>query len=241
MSYTKYREDWKDGLAGGTAMSSDAFDHMEAGIAAAHDLVAEKADAVHTHVSADVTDATPFNDVDTIVKRDNEGGIAVTRVTGLSTATNATHAVPKSQLDSGLAGKADSTHTHVLADVTDLSTVGTSLATATDAQAALDVLGADSSGDVDTKVAAAVTTASGDATAKADTAVLTANSYTDTAVDYAPIELDFAVGSIPVRPDTSSTNRKVHWTGEAAAALPTNGTVSGGTAAAAPGDKIFEF
>lgn len=119
---------WVLGLSGGTAINDVNLNHMEQGIADAHDLAAAAADADHTHESADITDATSANVVDTLVKRDNQGGIAVTRVTGLSTATSNSAAVPKSQLDSGLAGKSDSTHTHdysatghahTAADVTD--------------------------------------------------------------------------------------------------------------------------
>lgn len=43
----------------------------------------------------------------------------------------------------------------------------------------------------------------------------------------------------PVRPDTSQTGQVVYWWGPSSATLPTTGTSSGGTRAAAPGDKVF--
>ena len=61
----------------------------------------------------------------------------------------------------------------------------------------------------------------------------------ETAVDYAPIDLEYNGTQWPIRPDTSGTNRKVYWWGPSSASLPNTGTSSGGTRAAAPGDRKF--
>lgn len=61
----------------------------------------------------------------------------------------------------------------------------------------------------------------------------------DAAVDQSPIDLEYDGSQWPVRPDTSGTNRKVYWWGPASAALANTGTTSGGTRAAAPGDRKF--
>lgn len=127
------QQTWALGLEGGTPLNSTRLNHMEAGIGEAHSLIADLALNNHTHVSADITDATSANSVNTIVKRDGTGFIAVTGVTGLSTATGSTQAVPKSQLDSAVAAKANTTyvdsqvatraaavHSHVIEDVASL-------------------------------------------------------------------------------------------------------------------------
>lgn len=238
MAYDK--QTWVLGIAGGTALNATRLNHMEQGIEDAHTLIADLATASHTHTSDEITDATSANVVDTIVKRDATGFIAVSGITGLSTATGNTQAVPKSQLDAAIAALAATSHTHTVDQVTNISTVGAQVATAATAEDARDALDVDSTTSVDTKTAAATATAATDATTKADAAQSAAAAYTDTAVDYAPIHRAFAVGSIPTRPNTSGTNRKVWWTGPAAAGLPTDGTAAGGTAAAAPGDIILE-
>jgi hypothetical protein len=43
----------------------------------------------------------------------------------------------------------------------------------------------------------------------------------------------------PVRPNTSGTSQRVYWWGPSATPVPTTGTASGGTRAAAPNDKVF--
>lgn len=241
MTYSKFHEDWKNGAQGGTAMSEAAWDHVEQGVKDAHDLIAEAATADHTHESADITDATSSNVVDTIVLRDNEGGFAATRITGLSTPTSNTAAANKAYVDAALVGSADSVHTHVIADITNVSAVGAELVVALTDSAARDALDVDSSAEVDTKVSTAQTAAATDATTKATDAELAANTYTDTAVDYAPIHLEYDGTQWPVRPDTSGTNRRCYWWGPSATPVPTTGTAAGGTRAAAPGDSIFEF
>lgn len=106
---------WVLGISGGTPLNDVRLNYMEQGIADAHSLIADLATATHTHVSADITDATASNVPSTIVERDSTGSIAVTAVSGLSTATGSTQAVPKSQLDSAIA-----THSHVIANVAGL-------------------------------------------------------------------------------------------------------------------------
>jgi hypothetical protein len=69
-----------------------------------------------------------------------------------------------------------------------------------------------------------------------DTAI---EASTATAVDFAPIDLEYDGTQWPVRPSTSGTNRRVYWWGPSADPVPTTGTASGGTRAAAPGDRVF--
>lgn len=110
MAYDK--QTWSEGVAGGTPLNPTRLNHMETGIDDAHTLISDLAAATHTHTSADITDATDVNTVNTLVKRGATGFIAVSGITGLSTATGLTQAVPKSQLDEGLAGKSNTSHTH---------------------------------------------------------------------------------------------------------------------------------
>lgn len=238
MAYTK--QTWVLGLAGGTPLNATRLNHMEQGIADAHTLIADLALANHTHTSAQITDATATNTVNTIVKRDATGFIAVSGITGLSTATGSTQAVPKSQLDAAIAGVSGTNHTHTASQISDSTTTGRSLLTAADALAGRTVLGVDSSTEVNTKDATTLSSAQSDATTKANNAETNAKAHADTRVDFAPIHLAHNGTSYPTRPNTSGTNRKVYWFGPASAALPTNGTATGGTAAAAPGDVIFE-
>lgn len=233
------QQTWVLGLAGGTPLNATRLNYMEQGIADAHTLIADLALNDHTHTSADITDATASNVVDTVVKRDGTGFIAVSGITGLSTATGSTQAVPKSQLDAAIAGVSGAAHTHVLADVTNVTATGTSLATALDAataRTAIDVPStAEVSSEIDSDVAAEATARtaaiSAEATAR-DAAIATAT-------DFMVIELHHDGTQWPVRPSTTGTNRKVQWVGPSASAIPTTGTSAGGTRAAAPTDKIF--
>lgn len=65
------------------------------------------------------------------------------------------------------------------------------------------------------------------------------NDSIDAAVNYAPIDLEYDGSQWPIRPDTSGTNRRVYWWGPSSSAVPTTGTLGGGTRAAAPGDRVF--
>ncbi|AID58846.1 minor tail protein [Mycobacterium phage Gaia] len=56
MAYEK--QPWVNEPSTDTPLSADRLNHMEDGIEAAHDLADEKADLVHEHILADVTDIT---------------------------------------------------------------------------------------------------------------------------------------------------------------------------------------
>lgn len=232
------QQTWVLGITGGTALSAVRLNHMEQGIADAHTLIADLAAASHTHTSAQITDATAANVVNTLVLRDATGFVAVSGITGLSTATGSTQAVPKSQLDAAIAGVSGSGHTHTVSQVTDVTATGASLATAVDASAVRDILDVDSTSESDTKDAATLAAAQAYAdTAEAD-AVATAETYTDTVTDRMTHTLVYSAGW-PLRPNTTGTNQVVQWVGSNDNPVSTDGTTSGGTAAAAPGDLIF--
>lgn len=231
---------WALGVLGGTPLNAVRLNYIEQGVADAHSLIAELALANHTHTSAQITDATASNVVDTIVKRDPTGFIAVSGITGLSTATGGTQAVPKSQLDAAIAAVATASHTHTTADITDLSAVGAQVATAVDVTAARNALDVMSTSDVQT-VADQATADAATYTNAREAAITT---YVDDSVAAVDEQLTYwnkydAVSGWPVRQPTTGTSRQVVWIGTAANPVPTTGTTDGGTAAAAPGDLII--
>lgn len=222
-------QEWVDGILGGTPLNDDRLTHIEAGIESAHLLLEGKADTGHTHLSADITDATSAATPSTIVERDASGFIAVSGITGLSSATSGTQPVPKSQFDSGLATKAAAAHTHLLAEVTDVTATGAALAAAVDVDAARDAIDVPSNADLATAVAAGV----------ADAATA-AESYTDAAVDAVIIPIVWAGGVWSmVRPNTTGTNKIVAWIGDSANPITYDGTTAGGFYKAAPSDLVI--
>lgn len=230
------QQTWVLGLGGGTALNAVRLNHMEQGIADAHSLIATLSLADHTHTSAQITDATAANTINTIVKRDGTGFIAVSGITGLATATGSSQAVPKSQLDDAIAALASTTHTHVVADITNITATGASLVEAVDTAAARDVLDVYSTGDVDTAVSTAVAS---EATART-TAIAAEATARNTAiaagVDHGLEIYAYSGGLWPVRPNTTGTNRRIGWLGPASNPIPTSGNSTGGTRSAAPGD-----
>jgi hypothetical protein len=233
------RQTWVLGEGGGTPLSATRMNHLEEGVEDAHTAIDALAEADHTHTSADITDATALNVVDTIVTRDATGSIAVTAVSGLSEATGNTQAVPKFQMDAALAAVAGTAHTHDTGDITDITATGVSLVSAVDADAARNALDTPSTTEVTAEIGAAIATERAEIDTDVAAAQAAANTYTDTAVDEAPIVKVHDGSSWPVRPDTSGTNRIIQWIGPASDVLATTGTSSGGTVAAAPNDLIY--
>lgn len=239
MSYDQ--QTWALGVGGGMALNPTHLNHMEVGIKGAHDAIDNLAGAHHTHVSADITDATSSNTVSTIVKRDGTGFIAVSGITGLSTATGSTQAVPKAQLDAAIATLAATTHTHTLSQITDVTATGTDLAKAADVASARDVLDVYSTAETDTSIAAAIVAAAPATTSDIAAALATAETYTDTVTANLAYVNEYASSVYPVRQNTAASGRKVFWVGPAATPVPLDGTTSGGTRKAAPGDLIFYY
>jgi hypothetical protein len=115
------KQDWADGLLGGTPITAARLDHIEDGIEAAHTLAEAASSAVHTHVSADVTDATDARTGDTLVKRSSGGSASFARVyAGSSSSTQdpiaANEVTRKDYVDTtvtaAVATKSNTDHTH---------------------------------------------------------------------------------------------------------------------------------
>jgi hypothetical protein len=117
----------------------------------------------------------------------------------------------KAAIDLVLDTKSDNGHTHPASEISDATAVGIAVLTAANAAAARTAL---------------------EISSQVDIAAELANI---------PIFLNYQVGSIPLRPNTTASGRWVRWRGPAAANLPTTGTSAGGTSAAAPGDEIVEY
>lgn len=128
MAYAK--QTWVDGADGATPITAARLGYIEDGVEAAHEAAEAAATAehshayaatVHTHLSADVTDATNLATVSTIVKRSNTGTANFTNVRVSSTPTDADHVARKDYVDGAVATKADTVHTHTASQVTDLT------------------------------------------------------------------------------------------------------------------------
>lgn len=128
MAYSK--QTWVNGADGATPISAARLGYIEDGIEAAHTAAAAAASTVHTHVSADITDATASATASTLVKRDGSGDTAVGYLSLTGTSPASGQAVRKDYVDGGLATKSDTghthsyaplSHTHTSAEVTDLT------------------------------------------------------------------------------------------------------------------------
>lgn len=58
MTYTRYHDDWQDGVAGGTPITEAALDHIEAGLLAESTRGDSLAGQLDAFAAADITDST---------------------------------------------------------------------------------------------------------------------------------------------------------------------------------------
>ncbi|QGJ91111.1 minor tail protein [Mycobacterium phage Strokeseat] len=105
MAYDK--QVWQNSPSTETPLSAAALNHMEDGIADAHDLAESKADGEHTHVLVDVTDVVATAD-------------EVNLLSGATVSTAELNALDgvTSNVQSQLDGKAATSHAHAASDIT---------------------------------------------------------------------------------------------------------------------------
>ncbi|QNO12339.1 minor tail protein [Mycobacterium phage Royals2015] len=105
MAYDK--QAWQNAPSTETPLSAAALNHMEDGIADAHDLAESKADGEHTHVLADVTDVVATAD-------------EVNFLSGATVSTAELNALDgvTSNVQTQLDGKAATSHTHAASAIT---------------------------------------------------------------------------------------------------------------------------
>ena len=81
-----------------------------------------KADTIHTHVHTDITDfdaGVQTNRLDQLAVPTANIDVNSQKLVNLQDGALNSDAVNKGQLDTGLAGKADTVHTHIHTDITD--------------------------------------------------------------------------------------------------------------------------
>lgn len=113
-------------LANSIAGKADAeHTHSQSEVEGLETELAGKADADHVHTSEDITDARTWTgrstDSNAIVKTDADGWFFVG-----NSPTHGSHPTNKSYVDGGLAGKANTSHTHTISQITDMLPLSTS-------------------------------------------------------------------------------------------------------------------